>query len=212
MFLRPSILCSFILVCLTSWAQEDWKLKKDKDGVRVYTKHIEGSSLKAIKAETTFHCSLHTCAAVLKDIPHLTELFPDCEKAMKIEQHETDQIHYLHLKAPWPVSDRDATFHLQYDYMQESETLKIQADIINEKFPNQKGLVRLTKGVGTWTFKKISEEKVELVYRFHGDPGGSIPAWLANSVVEDNPLEMLQNFHKLVKLDRYQGKSFNFIK
>jgi hypothetical protein len=40
----------------------------------------------------------------------------------------------------------------------------------------------------------------------------SIPAFLANSVVEENPLKMMMNFHQLVKLDRYQGKKFSFIR
>lgn len=177
----------------------------------MYTKHVEGSSLKAIKAVTTFDCPIETCVAVLRDIDHLTELFPDCEKAIKVEQSAYEQIHYLHLNAPWPVSDRDATFYLQYRYDQSTKTLIIQADVINDKYPEQKGLVRLTKGIGTWTFKSAGT-KTSLVYRFHGEPGGSIPAWLANSVVEDNPLKMLQNFHQLVKLERYQGLSFEFMK
>lgn len=211
MIFRTSLL--FTLLLLSGWAysQEDWKKKKDKDGIQVYTKHVEGSSLKAIKAVTTFDCPIEVCSAVLRDIDHLTELFPDCEKAIKVEQSEDEQIHHLHLNAPWPVSDRDATFYLRYRYDPDSQTLTVQADVINDRYPKQKGLVRLTKGVGTWTFKK-NGARTSLVYHFHGEPGGSIPAWLANSVVEDNPLEMLQNFHSLVKLDRYQGQTFGFLR
>jgi hypothetical protein len=211
MVFKLPIALIFLIPSLNGVAQEDWKLKKDKDGIKVYTQHVEGSSLKAIKAETTFNCSIHTCVAILKDIPNLIELFPDCEKAELVAQSELEQIHYLHLNAPWPVSDRDATFHLQYEYDATTETLMIQADVINDKYPEQKGLVRLTKGIGTWDFHRIGDDKTSLVYRFHGEPGGSIPAWLANSVVEENPLKMLENFHSLIKLKRYQEKHFDFI-
>ncbi|MFT4526045.1 MAG: hypothetical protein ACI85F_002209 [Bacteroidia bacterium] len=200
----------FVLTSLSTFAQEEWQLKKDKSGVKVYTKRVDGWGLKAIKATTTFACDLATCVAVLRDIPHLTELFPDCEKTEKVTQTDVDQIHYLHLNAPWPVTDRDATFHLTYEYRPESESVFIQADVINEKYPEQDGMVRLTKGIGTWTFTKAGE-KTELIYRFNGEAGGNIPDWLANSVVEDNPLEMLQNYHELVNLPRYQGKSFTFL-
>ena len=208
MRLIPTLLLVFI--SLSTFAQEEWQLKRDKTGVKVYTKHVEGSGLKAIKATMTFPSDLSTCVAVLRDIPHLTELFPDCEKTEKVTQTDNDQVHYLHLNAPWPVTDRDATFHLTYEYRPESETVFIQADIINEKYPEQGGMIRLTKGIGTWTFKKAGDQ-TELIYRFHGEPGGNIPDWLANSVVEDNPLEMLQNYRELVKLPRYQGKHFTFL-
>jgi len=72
-------------------------------------------------------------------------------------------------------------------------------------------MVRLTEGGGTWKFTRIDENHTALDYYYHGEPGGSIPAWLANSVVEENPFKMLLNFHELVKLERYHGKEFSFL-
>ena len=201
-----------LMLCANlSFAQEGWSLKKDKDGIKAYTKPVDGSTMKAIKATTEFHCSLETCIAVLQDIPNLIELFPDCEKAAKVSQSETEQIHYLHLKAPWPVADRDATFKLEYSYDASNEAVFIKASTGAGEYPEQKGLVRLTEGGGSWKFTRIDDGHTALEYYYHGEPGGSIPAWLANSVVEENPFKMLQNFHNLVKLERYQGKTFSFI-
>lgn len=199
------------LSALTALAQDDWTLKKDKEGIKAYTKPVEGSAMKAIRATTEFHCSLETCIAVLRDIPHLDELFPDCEKVEKVMQTDVDQIHYLHLNAPWPVTDRDATFRLQYSYDADSNKALVKATTVVNKYPEQKGIVRLTDGGGTWEFTRVDDDHTKLLYHYHGNPGGSIPAWLANSVAEENPFRMLQNFHKLVKLERYQGKQFNFI-
>lgn len=210
--MRTTITLSFLLIFSCAFAQDDWGLKKDKEDIKVYTRAVEGSSMKAIKATTEFAAPLECCIAVLRDIPHLTELFPDCPKAEKVSQSETDQIHYLLLKAPWPVSDRDATFHLAYSYDPSNETATVVASTVVEKYPVQKGVVRLTKGGGTWEFKRNDENRTSLIYHFHGESGGSIPAWLANSVVEENPFKMLQNFHSLIKLERYQGKGFGFIK
>lgn len=201
----------FILCANVGFAQDEWALKKDKDGIKAYTKPVDGSTMKAIKATTEFQCSLETCIAVLRDIPHLIELFPDCEKAEKVSQSETAQIHYLHLKAPWPVADRDATFQLEYSYDTPNKTALVKATTGAAEYPEQKGLVRLTEGGGTWKFTRIDDTHTALDYYYHGEPGGSIPSWLANSVVEENPFRMLLNFHQLVKLERYQGKTFSFI-
>lgn len=209
--MRITICMLSLLFSVSVFGQDGWELKKDKDGIKAYTKPVEGSAMKAIKATTEFNCSLETCVAVLRDIPHLVELFPDCEKAVKVEQSESDQIHYLHLKAPWPVADRDGTFQLKYSYDAETNSVMVNATTGIGNYPEQKGLVRMTTGGGSWEFKKIDENRTSLQYYFHGDPGGSIPAWLANSVADENPFRMLLNFHNLVKLERYQGKTFSFI-
>lgn len=190
----------------------NWELKKDKDGIKIYTKHVEGSGLKAIKATTTFNAPLETCAAILRDIEHLTDLFPDTKVAKKISQSDNQQVHYLEMDAPWPVADRDGAFTLVYTYNTALQTLVVDAKMTPNAYPLQDKYVRLTKGGGTWTFKRVDNTHTSLEYYFHGEPGGNIPAWLANSVVEENPLKLLQNFHNLVKLERYQGKTFNFIK
>lgn len=205
-------LLAFLVLLHLPFNHDDWELKRDKDGILIYTKHIEGSDLKAIKAETTFNASLETCAAVLRDIDNLTNLFPDTKVAKKLSQTATDQVHYLQIDAPWPAADRDGAFHLTYSYDASSQTLVVDAKTVPDAYPIQDKYVRLSAGGGTWTFTRISENQTKLDYYFHGEPGGSIPDWLANSVVVENPLRLIQNFHKLVTLDRYQGKSFEFLK
>ncbi len=205
-------IAAILFVFLIPLHDGDWELKKDKDGIKVYTKHIEGSGLKAIKATTTFHASLETCAAILRDIDHLTDLFPDTKLAKKISQSGNDQVHYLEMDAPWPVTDRDGAFRLVYTYDAVKQTLVVDAKMVPDAYPVQDKYIRLSKGGGTWTFKRLDASHTSLDYYFHGEPGGNIPTWLANSVVEENPLRLLQNFHKLVKLERYQGKTFNFLK
>jgi hypothetical protein len=201
-----------LLIAIFPLHDGGWELKKDKNSIKVYTKHVEGSGLKAIKATTTFNASLETCAAILRDIDHLTDLFPDTKLAKKISQSENDQVHYLEMDAPWPVADRDGAFRLLYTYNAATQTLLVDAKMVPDAYPIQDGYVRLSKGGGTWTFKRIDATHTSLDYFFHGEPGGNIPTWLANSVVEENPLKLLQNFHELVKLERYQGKKFSFIK
>ncbi|MCF8464499.1 MAG: hypothetical protein K9G41_06650 [Flavobacteriales bacterium] len=206
------LLFSLLLLSTVPFHDGNWELKKDKDNIKVYTRHVEGSGLKAIKATTTFNAPLETCVAVLRDIDHLTELFPDTKVAKKISQTENDQVHYLEMDAPWPVTDRDGAFLLVYKYDATTKTLVVNAKMVPDACPKKDGIIRLSKGGGTWTFKRIDATHTSLDYYFHGEPGGSIPTFLANSVVEENPLKMLTNFHALVKLERYQGKKFAFIK
>lgn len=189
----------------------DWELKKDKNSIKVFTKHVEGSKLKAIRAISVIDAPMNTCVAVLRDIDHLNELFPDCDKATKVEQSCCHQIHYLELDAPWPVTDRDGAYKLDYEYDAQEDAVLVNAKTVPDRYPVQEKYIRLTKGTGSWKFKRISEKQTEVHYFYHGDPGGNIPEWLANSVVEESPYKMFLNLQELVKLDRYQGQEFDFI-
>ncbi len=40
---------------------------------------------------------------------------------------------------------------------------------------------------------KEENNNVTVIYQFHGDPGGDVPAWLANSFVVSHPYKTLQN-------------------
>ena len=200
-----------LLLAILPLHDSTWELKKDKDGIKLFTRHEEGYALKAIKAETVFNASLETCIAVLRDIDHLIELFPDCEKVVKVKQDEYSQIHYLQLKAPWPVTNRDGAFGLKYLHNKQDQTVTVEAEMVPGGYTEQTGFVRLNKGKGTWKFKRIDATHTSLDYYYLGDPGGNIPAWVANSVIEESPFRMLTNFHKLVKLERYKGKKFSFM-
>lgn len=200
-----------LLVALLPTNIGDWELKKDKEGIKLFTRHEEGYSIKAVRAETTFDAPLETCVAVLRDIDHLGELFPDCKKVEKVKQDDVSQIHYLQLDAPWPVADRDGAFGLKYSYDPTEDMVVIEAEMVPGAYPEQDGFIRLNKGKGTWKFKRLDATHTQLEYYYLGDSGGAIPAWVANTVIEESPFRMLTNFHKIVKLGRYQGKKFSFI-
>lgn len=199
-----------LLALVLSLNDSEWELAKDENGIQLYTRLEEGYAIKAVRAETVFNAPLETCVAVLRDIDHLGELFPNCTKVLKIKQDASSQIHYLQLDAPWPVADRDGAFGLHYSYHPDEDMVLVEAGMIGDAYPEQSGFVRLRNGNGTWKFKRISASQTQLEYYYLGDGGGKIPAWLANSVVEENPFKMLTNFHDLVKLERYKGSTLTF--
>jgi hypothetical protein len=67
-----------------------------------------------------------------------------------------------------------------------------------EYLPLQQGFVRVSRVKGFWQLKPY-EGGVEVVYQVHSDPGGSVPAWLANSFVVDAPFNTLINLRKLAE-------------
>ena len=212
-FVRFKFTLLSIIIPTILWAQPDWQLRKDENGIKVFTKDVAGYSLKAGKAITTFDAPLESCVSVLKDVPYLVDLFPNCSEAKPLGvTGDTLQRHYLRFKAPWPVTDRDAAMQYRYSYDAKSKSVRVMATGLPDIYPRQETAIRLIKGYSIWVFTAIGDGKTRLDYEFQSDPGGTIPGWLANSTVIDTPMGMLTNFHRLVKLEKHRNKSYAFIR
>jgi hypothetical protein len=60
-------------------------------------------------------------------------------------------------------------------------------------------MVRVRKGSGFWELEEDSIGNVKVIYQFHGEPGGEIPSWLANTFVVTHPFKVLENLKSIVK-------------
>lgn len=197
---------------MTATAQPDWELKKERSGIRVYTKDVPGAALKAIRAETVFDAPVATCISVLKDVEGFTSLFPDCYHSERISADgDTVQTQYIRLKAPWPVTDRDYAYRYVFRPMGNG-AVKVVSQCLPDAFPEQDTYIRIDKGEGYLLFTPTADGKTRLDYRFHGSPGGSVPGWLANSAVTESPVKMLENFHRKVGEKDHAGKNYGFIR
>ena len=54
------------------------------------------------------------------------------------------------------------------------------------------------RGVCSWTVTPEAEGRTRVVFEMHLEPGGGIPAWLANSRVVDSPFETLKNLRGII--------------
>ncbi len=196
---------------ITGMCQTGWQLRKDEGGIRIYTKDVPGATMKATKAETVFDAPVLTCVSVLKDVNSFTKLFPNCVRSKHLSSSgDTVQVQYIQLDAPWPVTDRDYAFEYRYRAGREKGSVHVHTACLPNAFPPDPTMIRLDEGEGLWVFSPTPDGKTRLVYEFHGSPGGTVPAWLANTSVVDSPLQMLKNFHQLVKDPRFRGKQYSF--
>lgn len=70
---------------------------------------------------------------------------------------------------------------------------------VADYLPEQKGFVRVSKVDGLWSLTPKAVGEIEVVYQVHGEPGGSVPSWLANSFVVDAPFNTLKALRKQVE-------------
>lgn len=209
-------ICLVPFLCLgllSSVYADNWRLDKEEGGIKIYTRAIQGSSIREIKGEVLINSSLDSVLAVFKDIPQFTRWQYKNTKAWLLEERGIAECyHYQNLTMPFPVKDRDMIIHSQVTQL--GENIKIVSSSANTFCDNstlkaceaikQSKNVMITRLQGEHLFTPQKEGGVKLVWRQHAEPAGKIPKWLVNQLLIDVPFNTLKNLRKQVKLKKYQ--------
>ncbi len=191
-----SLACVFLIfsILTTTNQESDWKLKKESDGIQVYTRASSVSDFDEFKGIGTINSSIDELLAVFKDAERMSKWSPNCEKSQLMERTGNKQIHYTISGVPFPLQDRDA--YTQFEYIPQPNGMKIQITALPEYAPVDDDYVRIQFIKGYWLLEKESDHQTKVTYQLLADPGGSIPGWLANSGAVDTPINTIKGIRK----------------
>jgi hypothetical protein len=201
---------SFV-ISVKSYSQAEWELKKEDDGIKVYTREVEGSDIRAFKAEAIMDGKLSAFVGVLQDIHAYTDWFSNVAEVQLIEINDTFHVHSSVTSAPWPVSDRYGVFSNTYSQRYDHKTVTVKVKALDGYIGEMDGKVRILDATGSWTFHPVGYNKVEVTFTMHAEPGGNIPNWVANMFLVDGPMKDFKNLREQVALPQYQNKKFEFL-
>jgi len=184
-----------ILLFINPFTEPEWNLKKEKDGIKISIRSYEGSLFDEFKGVTTIeNSSLTDVLKIILDVENYENLYPDCMNSKVLKQEgEYYDIHYIQTKGPFPVKDRDSVFEQKTVVNENGKHARVTLKPLPDFIPKVDGMIRISEGSGFWELKEDSNNNVKVTYQFHGEPGGEIPAWLANSFVVGHPFETLKN-------------------
>ena len=209
------IIVAVVLLTGVAWsdAAPEFSLEKDKNGVKVYTRKIEGSALKEFKGITSIKTSLTSLVALMDDTAAYTQWLYNVTEAKLIQKiNYNERVTYTVIHAPWPVSDRDTVTYSKIVQDPKSKIITIHLKGQPDKMPPQGGKVRVPALKGFWQFIPNKNGYVTVIYQVHSEPGGSIPDAIANSTTTDIPYNTLLNMHKQVKAEKYQNAKIPEVK
>ena len=99
------------------FAAEDqgWKLQRDKGGIQVHTRSVEGSPFDAVRTTTRMtDVRLSSLVALIEDAPACAEWADSCAESYLVERlSDTESLVYTHNDMPFPVKDRDVLAQLK---------------------------------------------------------------------------------------------------
>lgn len=205
--MRAISLIVTLLLASTSIASEWERVRtaSERSDVDVWVKPIEGNPLKAFRGRTEVPYSMLTTMAVLTDVDNFPKWVFQCHSA-KLLDDIGDDLAYIYIKGIWPVSDRDAV--VRSVVTQDSDGMTtLHSQAANEVTYEVANTVRLPMLDNRFILEPLADGWTRITFETFVNPGGMIPAWLANTVATKAPLTTLQKIQKRMTLPRYQLSS-----
>jgi START domain len=211
---RKNIL--FILILWGAYfpanAQGVWELKKDKNGIKVYSRSNDHSKFNELKVETILQGRLSNLAAVIMDIPAYPAWSFNVKASKVLRQISPAEVYfYTEISSPWPAENRDLPIHLHITQNPVTKVMTIAVQCIPELIPHVKNIVRVPVSKETWTVTPVDKGSIRIDYQAEVDPGADPPGWLINLFSVKGPYETFTRLRDQILLPKYKAAVVSFI-
>lgn len=187
-------------------AEEDgapWKVRRDRDGIEVSVRPVEGSPHAQIRARMVLDVPVASIVALLRDKDACGEWIAYCAEARVLERFgKRGALSYTWTDMPWPIRDRDVVARVRLERDADTGVVRFSADADPEALPEESGRVRLRHASTRWVLTP-TEAGVDIELRTHVDPASAVPAWILNSLIVDAPHGTLTRMRDLLLTGRY---------
>ena len=203
-FISPFLILVCILFVVPAKSQENWKLRKDKNGIKVFSRPSKSYKFDELKVECEIEGRISQLAALLFDVNTQYEWAYKTKKSELLKEvSASDVIFYTEIECPWPYQNRDMVVQQTMQQNPANKVLTVQAKNVDNYLPPKKDIVRLTYSSAVWTVTPINNQRFKIVYQIQLDMGENVPAWLTNLFAVDGPYDSFSNMKKQIKLPKY---------
>ncbi|MEO1483451.1 MAG: SRPBCC family protein [Myxococcota bacterium] len=175
-----------------------WELVDEDGPLKVWTRPRAGSNYEEIRAKIVLDASFDATWAVLEDVDRYKEFMPRLVEARVLER--VGRVIYQYQKIDPPVlATRDSVMRVEIELSSGLGIRRFSAAAHPSAPALEAGTVRLQTLSGEWRVEALGERKTALSYEVHADPGGSIPAWLANYASTVTIPSLMESFQERLR-------------
>lgn len=174
-------------------AEAAWSLARERDGITVHTRPVEGSGIREFRGTALVAAPLDSIRALLRDADRFKDWFPNTSESRLLERQGDVSYQYSVLDTPWPVSDRDNVFRAETTIDPGTGTVSIRISAAPDHHPEQPGRVRVRRARGEWRLEPASPDATRVIFTMHLEPGGGVPEWMVDTQVVETPFDALSN-------------------
>ncbi|MDB4965433.1 MAG: hypothetical protein JWN44_1122 [Myxococcales bacterium] len=193
-FVGRSVVAAAALAALVSSApaiaaaDDGWQKVRDKDGITLEKRSVEGSRFLDYRART--HTTVSPDAAVKKIWGGIgDEKSPTIKRRAVVQRSVDEVVVYDQIRAP-VVTDRDVIIRIRKITDAHTGGYEIQFQSTTELGPPPaEGYVRLPMVRGGWRIEPDGAGGSNVAYTCYSEPGGAVPAFMVRGTQQDNVLE-----------------------
>ncbi len=182
----------------------NWELRKNEEGIKIYTRKKTDLKIIEFKATAIFDGSVSSLVSVLKDVESYHKWMTDLTIAKKLKTiNENEWYTYYMADAPWPLNDRDIIYLVRLVKIKGSTIISLESK--PDFVPETKDYVRIKIAKGKWVFTPVSENKTQIIYRFFIDFGKNVPMWIMNLFIVDGPYNTIKDLKLTAVKSEYKN-------
>ncbi|MDQ8036157.1 MAG: START domain-containing protein [Pedobacter sp.] len=204
------LLAFFIgLMPMSSHAEANWQAAGNKNGIKVWKRPVAGSPFVEFKAETTVSSTLSALLNLFYDLDAAPQWLDGTRRVVAVRRDDVKHEYILLIETdmPWPLQDRDAVLSGRWQQDPQSLTISLRSQSVEGIVPVNPKYIR-NNIRNDWTFIPQGNGKVKVVMGGHVDPGGNLPDWAVNMLIQESPLRTLANLKRMIADPKRQAEKF----
>ena len=206
-----SLLITAFTFSLPAQSDDDWKLKSEKSGVKVY--YRKPSDIYELKLATSIKVPLSGIVRLFDEVDKYPSWGYKVSEARLLKRvSPTEMYYYSKIDFPWPMSDRDLVLHTTLEQNAHNNAVTSTSVAVSGWVPEKKDVVRIKKANTKWTMIPGEGGWLYVEYYLNSDPGGSIPDWAINLALDMGPRETVKQMKVILKESTYQNTKLAHIK
>lgn len=186
-----------ILLFTYSFGQDRWVQEYDKNGIKIYTRTVEGTKTKEYKGVVEVKATVHECLNLIRDLDKSSSYMYKVEESEMIKVvSDSEWITYQVISFPWPYSNKDLVLKFKVYHLGKG--------VYTAKFFSVSGVVppkgydRMQNIEGSWLFEPITEHTTRVTNKSKAYTKG-FPVWLVNLFFLNAPKHIMPAFREEVE-------------
>ena len=195
---------------------EEWNLIGERRGVKIFTRDIEGSNLKELRMTFSLEgVELSEVISALDDTKSYKDWVYKCTEAEILEIVNTKETYsYFTYNFPWPMTNRESITYSKFDQDSLTGVVTLTAYDISThpNAPPVNKMVRIPEVSVIWKVVPKENDTAEIEYFLRTSPGGNIPTWAVNMVIDHGALKTMDMLRELIDTGIYKDRNIPWLK
>lgn len=189
-----------LLISIQSLAQSpECDLKKEKDGIKVYTCKSDTSKFRSLRAEFVLeNISIDELKTFMFTVSDYVKWQYDAIESSMLKRISADEMIYrVVIDAPWPVDNREMI--VQFSTMiHDTDHANFHIKTVPSDYPKNEDLIRIPYSQARWDIVRV-DHSLKVTYSMNIDPGGYVPPFLINMAMADGPYKSFKSLKALLQ-------------